>query len=326
MSEPVDPNLAPPPGNYAPPPPPPPPPGYAPPSQPQPAGYTPQPAWSDPLFVPPGSSFGAWYNKVIEIVKRSWRSVLMITVGGIGLPIGIVEFFSTLFHGNYALSPTAMFHIGTIFDTGTYLAGAFITLLFFIAATYVAAIAWAAAVWTVTVEASGQPAPLNAAIAYGRKRASSLWVWSVAAAVIVFIGFCLLFLPGIYAAFALSLFGFVVVFEPGQNPISRSFKLTHADLGNTLVRLLVLGAAFFVYDLIVGLIFGSIEAGILLDPFSLGSSFGARFGLGLVQLISQLVITGPAAAVGVMALMPVYAGLRAREVQLSTAALRQQLG
>jgi hypothetical protein len=27
-----------------------------------------------------------------------------------------------------------------------------------------------------------------------------------------------------------------------------------------------------------------------------------------------------------MALMPVYAGLRAREVQLSTAALRQQLG
>src|SRR5262252_6844483 len=115
MSEPVDPNLAPPPGGYAPPPPP------------QPAGYTPQPAWSDPLFVPPGSSFGAWYNKVIEIVKRSWRSVLMITAVGIALPAGIVSLVSWLSYGYYATSATLLFHMGTLFDTGQLLFGAFIT-------------------------------------------------------------------------------------------------------------------------------------------------------------------------------------------------------
>jgi hypothetical protein len=327
MSEPVDPNLAPPPGNYAPPPSPPPPPGYAPPSQPQPAGYTPQPGWSDPLFVPPGSSFGAWYNKVIEIVKRSWRSVLMITGVGIALPAGIVSLVSWLSYGYYATSATLLFHMGTLFDTGQLLFGAFITFVFAVAAFFVTAAAWAAAVYTITLEANGERTNINAAFSYGLKRAGSLWLWTIVAAVIVAIGTCLLILPGIYAGFALSLFGFVVVFERGQNPIARSFKLTHADLGPTLGKVAVLAAAAFVYEIIVNAIIGSIESGIISNGFvGFDFSFGARFGVGIVSLIGDLLVLTPVTGLLLMGLLPVYAEQRAREIQLSTGLLRQQLG
>jgi hypothetical protein len=331
MSEPVDPNLAPPPGSYAPPPPPPG--SYAPPPQPQPAGYTPQPAppsqpaWSDPLFVPPGSSFGAWYNKVIEIVKRSWRSVLMITGVGIALPAGIVSLVSWLSYGYYATSATLLFHMGTLFDTGQLLFGAFITFVFAVAAFFVSAVAWAAAVYTITLEANGERPSLNAAFNYGLKRAGSLWLWTIVVALIVAVGTCLLILPGIYAAFALSLFGFVVIFERDQNPIARSFKLTHADLGSTLGKVAVLAVAIWVFELIVNAIFGSIENGIISNGFvGFDFSFGARFGVGIVSLISDLVVVTPVTGLLVMAMLPIYAGLRAREIQLSTPALRQQLG
>jgi hypothetical protein len=251
----------------------------------------------------------------------------MITGVGIALPAGIVSLISWLSYGYYALSATLLFHTGTLFDTGRLLFGAFITFVFAVAAFFIAAAAWAAAVYTITIEANGERASLNDAFNYGLKRAGSLWLWTIVAAIIVAIGTCLLVLPGIYAAFALSLFGFVVVYERDQNPISRSFKLTHADLGQTLGRVAVLALVAFVYEIIINAIIGSIENGIISNGFvGFDFSFGARFGVGIVSLIGDLLVLTPVTGLLLMGLLPVYAEQRAREIQLSTSVLRQQLG
>lgn len=307
MSEPVDPNAVPP----------------APPVEPPSA----TPAVPDPLVVPPGSSFNDWYNKVFEIGRRSWRSVLTVTVVAIAAPAAIVDFISWLSYGYYAMSPTLLFHMGTFFGTGRLLFGGFITFVFSLAASFFIAAGWAAAVWTVVQEASGQRTTLNEAINYGLKRAGALWIWTVAVGVIVAVGLCLLVLPGIYAAFALSFFGFVVVFERDQNPVSRSFKLTHADLGSTVVRVLVLAIACGVYSAVINTIIGGIEGGIISNALTgFDYSFGARFGVGIVSAIGQLLVTGPVSAALLMGLLPIYAEQRAREGQMSTSRLQQELG
>ncbi len=290
-----------------------------------PSGY-PYPAMAagpgDPLVLAPGASFSAWFGKVQEVGRRSWKSALIITGFGIAVPRAIVSLVQTVAGAGNYFSGTAMLHAGSLIgDLGSVLLGLFLTIIFSIAALFVAAAAWAAGTWALTVEATGAKADLGEAFRYGMKRALSLGGWTVVTGLIVLVGFCACILPSLYLSFALCLFGFVVIYERGQNPISRSFQLTHADFGPTLGKYAITVAICFVYTIIVALIFGGIAAALVLTSGTAASSFAA----GVVGAIGAL-FGAPVYAVALIALLPTYAQLRARQAPLSTAQLRQELG
>jgi hypothetical protein len=279
----------------------------------------------DPLVLAPGSSFGAWFNKVQEIAKRSWKSALIIATVGIAAPRALVTLITTVGDWTTTVSVTGL---GAL-SFRHLLVSLFITLILSIAAAYVASAGWAAGVWALVQEAAtGRPANVADAFKYGLKRAMSLFPWAIAAGAAVTIGsFCLL-LPGLYLAFGFSLFGFVALFERGVSPIGRSFSLTHnsATIGPTLGKVGILFGVYLAYTLVVGLIFGAIGAGLgLALSGGFRNAFGFNLGLGLMQTIGTL-LSGPALAVLLIGLLPTYAELRSRESSLSTPQLRQELG
>jgi hypothetical protein len=134
------------------------------------------------------------------------------------------------------------------------------------------------------------------------------------------------FVPGLYLAFALSMFGFVATFERGANPIARSFSLTHnsATIGPTLGKIGILFGVYLVYTVIIGAIFTGIAVAVGIG-FGFTNSFGYNIGFGLIQAIGSL-LTAPALAVLLIGLLPTYAELRARVAPLTTSQLQQELG
>jgi len=290
--------------------------------------YTPVPAMAggsaDPLVLPAGSSFGAWFAKVQEVAKRSWKSALIICTLGIAVPSATVSLVSWLGGWGAGWSITSVGSLSAAI--GSLFLGLLITLVASIAACYVAAAGWAAGTWALVREASGQPAAVGQAFAYGFKRAMALFPWTVLAAIAYTIGSACLFLPGVYFAFGFSLFGFVAIFERGQNPVSRSFGLTHKSdtIGPTLGKIGILFGVYLAYTLVIGLIFGAITVATAFATRGTGS-FGYNFGYGLFDAISSL-LAAPAFAVLLLGLLPTYAELRARETPLSTEQLQQELG
>jgi hypothetical protein len=278
----------------------------------------------DPLVLPPGADFGAWFTKVQEVAKRSWKSALIICTIGIAAPRAIVTLVERISNLAYYAGGTALVHIGDITSViGSIILGFFVTLLFAIAASFVAAAGWAAGTWALVQEANGRPAGLGPAFQYGLKRAMGLWLWTVLVGLMVTIGTCACILPGIYLAFATSLFGFVAIFEKGQNPIGRSFQMTHANIGPTLGKTAIVGAIAYAYALVVGLIFGAIAVAAAIGSIR---TTGHNFTYGIFEAIGTL-LTGPAYAVALIGLLPIYTELRAREGSLqSSAQLQQELG
>ncbi len=117
-----------------------------------------------------------------------------------------------------------------------------------------------------------------------------------------------------------------MIFERGANPISRSFKLTHASFGPTLGRVLLLAIAVIVFEWVVGLIIGAIQRAIVINALNDANiSLPDRVGLGLVEAAGTIITAPVATALLVTGLMPLYGGLRARETATSTPILRQQL-
>jgi hypothetical protein len=315
--------------------------GYPPPTQPGsvPAyGYTtpgyPVPgqgsyAGGDPLVNPPGAAFQGWMRLVQETAKRSWKSVLIISLLCISLPYAIVTIASTVTSVGSQLSMNALQAGETIRGLAAVLGGAAIVLVLSLLATFISAIGWAAATWAITQEAAtGQPADVRAALSYGLSRALTLWLWLILVAIMCFLGFCACFLPMVYLSFATSMFGFVVVFERGQNPIGRSFRLTHNQFGTAIGRVAASAVPYIVFSLVVGVIFGAIGAAIGLSGAGglngTGGGIGFQVTTGVLELISA-VLRGPVIGISIIALYVTYAELRATEAPLNTQGLAASL-
>jgi hypothetical protein len=305
-------------------------PGYPPPNQPPQGGYAvpPQypgamgtPAYGDPLTPPLGAPFGVWFAKVQEVAKRSWKSALITTGAGIAVPFAIASFVAGLFSfsGTYLI-----FGLGSFFDTlGEAVLGIMFSLVLAIGACYVASVGWAAGTWALVQEAAtGRPANVGQAFRYGQTRGLALFPYAVLAAVAFTIAQMCLYLPAVYGAFAFSLFGFVGLFERGQNPISRSVTLTHRSpsFGATLGRIAVLVGPAAIYLVVVRAIEAGIETAV-----GIASGSGSGFVFGLVEFLGALALT-PVFAVLLLGLLPTYAELRAREAPMSTSRLQHELG
>ncbi|GAA1754569.1 hypothetical protein [Luedemannella helvata] len=321
-----------PPGYAAPPPAPPPgyaapPPGYAAP----PPGYAaPPPASSyavpsgyqsvgDPL-VPAGPDFSTWFAKLQEVAKRSWKSALIITGLGIALPQAVIAILQQFAIGAWTFSVLEIGDLGTAL--GSLIGGLFVLLLAYVGVAFVASIAWAAGTWALVQEAAtGQSANIGAAFKFGTSRAMRLWPWAIVAGIAFGIGSACCYLPGVYAAFAFSMFGFVGLFQRGVNPVGGSFQMTHSDFGPNLGKILLTFVPFVIFGYVIPFVFGLLAAAVA-GAFSYGFTYDLTFGL--VAAFGQL-IAAPGYAALLLGLLPTYAQLRARQAPVSTPLFQQEL-
>jgi hypothetical protein len=313
----------------------PPPPPYTPPQQypgqPNPAQQYPGGIGTvdgDPLVLPPGSSFSAWFTMVIGIAKRSWKSALIIATLGIGVPRAIANLVAGIADWGGSWGVTSIpFFFAHLFD-GFSIVGLFFALIGCVAGCFLAAGGWAAGVWALVQEAAtGRPVNLGQAFGYGFKRAARLFPWTVVAGAAYAIGYAVLYLPGLYIAFAVSMFGFVALFERGGNPLQRSFALTHnsATLGPTAGKV---GISFVGYAILAGIVHAifAVVGGAFGVAGAIGTGSFFDTGYYVVTAIGEI-FTGPAFAVLLICLLPTYAELRARENGgATTTQLQQQLG
>jgi hypothetical protein len=286
---------------------------------PGPGGY----AGGDPLVNPPGAGFQGWLRLVQETGKRSWKSVLIISLLGISLPYAIVAIagavtnVSTYANLNVTQAGSAFTGLATV------LGGLAIVLVLSIAASFVAAAGWVAGTWAITREAAtGTPADVRAAFSYGFSRALGLWGWLILVGLMVGVGRVCCVLPGVYLAFATSMFGFVAVFERGQNPIGRSFRMTHNQFGTAIGRI----AASAVPCLVYYIVFGVLIFGVIFGAIALNSASGVGYQLteSVLELV-RAVVLGPVIGATMIALYVTYAELRATEAPLNTPGLQASL-
>ena len=156
-----------------------------------PAQYTPPAAAkrTDPLVLPSGSTYGAWFSAISDVAKRSWKSTGIISAVGVAAPLAVLSLIS------YSAGVGGVISIVTPFR---HPGGTLLKLVISIGVAFVASVGWAAGSWALVNEAkTGQPANVNAAFQYGLKRAMALFPWAVIAGVACVVGLMLLWAPGL---------------------------------------------------------------------------------------------------------------------------------
>ncbi|GAA2195993.1 hypothetical protein GCM10009848_66040 [Micromonospora lupini] len=279
---------------------------------------------TDALVTPPGAGIGAWFERCGGALRRGWRQLVPIMLLTQVLPAAVVSIVLL------GVDPTPAWEAQAQMDPAAGLPDNFaVTLATLVGALVgsslliglVQAVGWAAGSWVITQQATGRPGNLDSALRYGLRRALGLWGWTLLISLLVGIGSCCCFLPGIYLAFALSLAGPVYLFER-QNPIGRSFGMFHARLGLMLGRVAVVGGAVIVGTAVPGFIESAGTAAFGADPFA---SPGAAVGAVAVIAVTALLAL-PAHLVQLIGLLITYAEQRAHEAPVNGATLAAELG
>ncbi|GIG58617.1 hypothetical protein Lfu02_29890 [Longispora fulva] len=255
----------------------------------------------DPLVPDPAAGFGGWYDRVVGVIRRSWKSLLTIAAVTIAAPTVVL---SVLGSASYtqpmgdATYDSANFHPWA----------ALLSFVVWIVSAYLGSLGAAAGVWAITQEASGRPVTLGAALRFGRTRALPVWGWQILTSILIVLGLCLCLVGSIYFAVACALVTPVVVYERSPG-IPRSFKLTHARFGHTLSRLVPLALVVLALSCCLGAP-GSLSSSISGDAFRFVAEVGSGLWSAVVALpIFVLVLAGTVVT---------YADLRSRETPLST--------
>ena len=287
-----------------------------------PSQFTPPTNRTDPLVLPPGSAYGAWFSTIMDVAKRSWKSLLIIAAIGIAAPLAIVSLVSYSMDVGGMLSGFGFFtHSG--FSFIGFLGALFVKLLLLIAAAFVTSAGWAAGSWALVQEAkTGRSANVNEAFQFGLKRAMRLFPWAVLAGIAFFVGYLVLWVPVLAVAFGFSMFGFAATFENTGNPLTRSFTMVIRNIGPTLARVATVFGIYLVYYWVVSAIFGLLT---LPGRIIGGNSFGANLLTGIIEMIAT-VILAPGLAFLLIGLFVTYSELRAQEGPTSTDTLAAELG
>lgn len=236
-----------------------PPQGYLPPAeayyQPLPTGFNPD----DPLINPPNSGLNGWVSRIVDMFKRSWKSMLAIFAITQILPMigmAVLVVVGMLAIGGTALV-TGRFDPEAGFEPNEQLLAIGIPLIvlavFVLIVTFLImqAAGYAAATYAVTREAAGLPAPLGQSLRYGFRRSLGLAGWQFLVFLIIAGGVLACILPSFYFYAATALFGPIYLFER-RNPIGRSFSIFNNNLGRVLGRLALILAATFAVGMLNG--------------------------------------------------------------------------
>ncbi|WBB55333.1 hypothetical protein [Verrucosispora sp. WMMD573] len=286
-----------------------------------PGGYGHDP--SDALVNPPGVGLGGWFARCVGAARRGWRPLLPILVLTQALPAALLSVLVL------AVDPSARWDAQLASDSAALPANFWSDLATLLLAVVggslllgvVQALGWAAGTWVIARQAVGESAGLGAALRYGTRRALGLWGWTLLITLIVTFGFCLCFLPGVYAAFALALAGPVYLFER-HDPLSRSHRMLRDRLGLLLGRVALVGAAVIGFSLAA-----SVLESLAILPFgttpldSPGTAVGAVLTIAVVA-----VLTLPAYLAQLVGLVVTYAEQRAHEGPVNAAQLAAELG
>lgn len=272
---------------------------------------------NDPLVTPPGAGVGAWWARILATVAGTWRTLLPLAVVGVGVP-------SALFNGvnqivvSRAIEPVAPDAtpeeaFAALSDLLPALGFALIGSLVL---TVFTSLVWASAAWIIARWGAAQPVALGPAVSYGVRRLPRVLGWGLVVALIVLVGTCLCFLPGLYFAFALSTALSVAVFE-SANPVSRSWRLTHARFGTALGRILIVAAVFLVPTIVVAIIEDVVLSAVGVEAAAGAAGF-------LIALVFTLV-SSPLYVLLWVGLLVTYAELRAWEAPLTSGRLASEL-
>ncbi|WP_203997654.1 hypothetical protein [Micromonospora lutea] len=277
---------------------------------------------SDALVNPPGAGMAGWFARFTEAGRRGWRQLLPIllltqVVPG-ALISGLLLVFDRTGQWEDEIAAGEVLPAAYWADLGSMLAvllGATVLL------GLVQAAGWAAGSWVITRQAAGAPADVATALNYGVRRAPALWGWTLVVAFIVTIGLFCCFVPGVAAAFVLSMTGPVYLFERAD-PIGRSYRMFRNRTGLLIGRV----------GVIVGATLGVLLLTSLLDQASvplfgpqpltsLGTAVGA---IAMVLVLAVLAL--PAYFAQLVGFVVTYAEQRAHEGPVNSARLAAELG
>lgn len=277
---------------------------------------------NDPLVTPPHAGVGGWFARCAGAVRRGWRQLLPIMLLTQGVPAAVISVLSIF------LVPTDPMVTGSdgapVLPDG-YLEQFFVFYGVLLLAALVfgplQAVGWGAGTWVVARQAAGEPAGVGAALRYGLRRALGLWGWTIVVSLLVTVGACFCLLPGVYAGFALALFGPVYLFER-QDPIGRSWRMFHKRFGMVLGRVALVVCALiaasvldFVVSAVSGALFGT-------DPTAApGTTAGA-----VTLAVLGAAVAAPAYLAQLVGLVAAYAEQRAHEGPVNAARLAAELG
>lgn len=265
----------------------------------------------DPLVT---DDFEGWWNASLAVVRRSWRSMGLILLIGVVLPRWVLGAYNSFTAAEIDVENT---------EWGTYVSEAFpgwpaaiIGGLLGLALVYLVAVSGMAATRTAAAEAAGGFLGLGEAFRFGFERGWKLWLWLLLAWLTIVVGLVLCVLPGLWAAFALSLMVPAATFERGRSPYARSIQLTHSAFWPALGRLIIVVLVLFAVNLIIGLI-GALLTGLWVGVFA---GWLASILILITQAVMALLLLAPLIWVLSAALCS-YAWLRGRRESVSSTSL-----
>ncbi|NLU77271.1 hypothetical protein HCA58_02450 [Micromonospora sp. HNM0581] len=286
-----------------------------------PAGHGFDPA--DALVTPPGAGLGGWFARCAGAARRGWRQLLPILVLTQVLPATVVSVLvlavdSSVGWDDQLAGDSAALPANFWADLATLLivliGGSLLLGL-------VQSVGWAAGTWVIVRQAAGERADTGAALRYGVRRALGLWGWTLLITLIVTAGFCLCFLPGLYAAFAFAMAGPVYLFER-HDPLSRAHQMLRDRLGLLLGRVALVAVAAVGVTLVANI----VEAFAVL-PFGVTPLDSPGTAVGVVLTIAVVAVLAlPAHLVQLVGLVVTYAEQRAYEGPVNGVQLAAELG
>ncbi|MDQ4115789.1 MAG: hypothetical protein M3235_02385, partial [Actinomycetota bacterium] len=227
---------------------------------------------ADPLVA---TDFDQWMRKSLGVFTRSWQPLLLIHLASYVPAVVLGGLLAAL--GALTGSIALIIVLGVL------------AVVVFVAGILVAQ---GVSIYYVTHDAAGQQVSLGEAFRFGVSRAPALLGWGILALLMMFVGFLLLILPGVYLAlvFTATLTG-VIMYERGA--IDRCFSLFNRRFWPTAGRVLLYIVAAAVYQGII--------------QFVVQSAFGADspIGQGIIQILAI-----PVALVAVGVSVVTYAELR----------------
>ncbi|MDO3684757.1 hypothetical protein [Micromonospora sp. C28ISP2-4] len=286
------------------------------------AGWYPGIDPQDPLVNPPHGGIGPWFARCTGALRRGWRQLLPIVLLTQVVPAAVIGVLTLVFspEGELATAPDGAPVLPAGF-WGQMFAFYGVLLAAGLVFGLLQAAGWAAGTWVVARQAAGEPTGLGAAFRYGMRRALGLWGWTLLVSLLVMVGTCLCLLPGLYAAFALALFGPVYLFER-RDPIGRAWRMFHSRFGMVLGRVALVMAVLLattVLDAVVGGISGALFG---VEPMTaVGTAIGA-----VAFAVFGALLAAPAYLAQQVGLVVTYAEQRAQEGPVNAARLAAELG
>lgn len=276
----------------------------------------------DPLVPPPYGGLRPAWERLTRLLSISGRPVMLILLLTFALPqIAQAIVVAVALEGVDAVGGGFVLPGEDYLDAagfGALTAGTIVAgLALFVVITLVASIGWAASIWAITQAATGAAVTVPDALAAGARRMWRMFGWYLLFTLLVSVGILACLLPGIYVAVAGCLFSFVVMYEPGRNPLGRSFSLVNKAFGAVLGRAL----------LIILFMSGVLCAVAMCLGFALAGGGGDPAGLGgeLIIDVFLTVVMVPLYAVMVTGLLLTYTQVRARQETISAGQLHAAL-